>query len=39
MATFDDDLSSEEDLDNIDNDNEGNDHADESSFDNGESER
>ena len=34
MATFDDDLLSEEHLDNIDNENEGGDDADESSSDN-----
>ena len=36
MATFDDDLLSEEELDNIDNDNQGDDDVDESSPDNGE---
>ena len=34
MVTFDNDLSSEEDLDNIDNDNKVDDNADESSSDN-----
>ena len=34
MATFDDDLLSEEELDNIDNDNQGDDDVDESSPDN-----
>ena len=34
MATFDDDLLSEEELDNIDNDNQGDDDVDESSADN-----
>ena len=38
MATFDDDLLSVDDLDNNENDNEGDDHVDESSSDNGESE-
>ena len=36
MATFDNDLLSEEDVDNINNDNEGDDHVGESSSDNGE---
>ena len=38
MATFDNDLLSEEDVDNINNDNEGDDHVGESSSDNGETE-
>ena len=36
MATFDNDLLSDEDVDNINNDNEGDDHVGESSSDNGE---
>ena len=36
MATIDNDLLSEEDVDNINNDNEGDDHVGESSSDNGE---
>ena len=39
MATFDGDLLSEEELDNIDNDNEGDDDVDESSSDNEETKK
>ena len=39
MATFDNDLLSEEDVDTINNDNEGDDHVGETSSDNGEIER